>query len=140
MRCYGGFDGNCEEKYGEGGMECGGGIKADFEVESSGAYVASHLTKALTEQMKDFVPKNIEDLFYPNDEALTQISEMKDRVGSKLLQFGGMMEAKWGCNVTIACDESGKFSKSVVCGFEGHGATGMHITASEFGDEITTNE
>merc|ERR1712038_1033589 len=144
MRCSGGFEGDKEEMYGHGGMECEGGLNADFEVESSGKYIADRVTQTLTEQMKDFMPENIEELIYPSDETLMEITELGetgDGLDSVLVQFGGMIEAKWGCNVTVSYDkDDGKFSKKVACGFEGHGGKGIHVTGDYSSDEIVIDE
>eukprot|EP01083_Nonionella_stella_P216184 777416_1 len=135
MKCRGKFECDDEERSGKGGMECEGGLKADFEMDTSAKDIAHEVTQVLTEQMKDVIMPNhsnsIEDLLYPSKkdmEALMELDGFRSDIEgeedgvyhSRTVEFGGALEVKWGCNVTISGKyDDGEFSKKVECGFSG---------------------
>mmetsp|Transcript_3035 Transcript_3035/g.4471 ORF Transcript_3035/g.4471 Transcript_3035/m.4471 type:complete len:207 (+) Transcript_3035:120-740(+) len=150
MRCRGKFECDEEEKSGKGGMECEGGLKADFEMDTSAKDIAHEVTQVLTEQMKDVILPNhsnsIEDLLYPSKkdmEALMKMDDFRsdieeeDGVYSKTVEFGGALEVKWGCNVTISGKyDDGEFSKKVECGFSGGGGKGFKALKDVFVETV----
>eukprot|EP01083_Nonionella_stella_P109184 318118_1 len=79
MECRGKFE--CDEdKSGQVGIECDGGLKADFEIDTSAKHIAHGVTQVLTEQMKDVILPNhsnsIEDLLYPSKKNLEALMDM----------------------------------------------------------------
>eukprot|EP01083_Nonionella_stella_P121027 363380_1 len=80
MKCRGKFECDEEEKAGKGGMECEGGLKADFEMDTSAKDLAHKVTQVLTEQMKDVILPNqsnsIEDLLSPSKKDMEALMEL----------------------------------------------------------------
>lgn len=148
MKCRGKFECDDEEISGKGGMECEGGLKADFEMDTSAKDIAHEVTQVLTEQMKDVIMPNhsnsIDDLLYPSKkdmEALMELDGFRSDIEgeedgvyhSKTVEFGGALEVKWGCNVTISGKyDDGEFSKKVECGFSGGGGKGIKALKDAF--------
>ncbi len=133
------------------GGRCEGGMKAEFEAKATPADIANEVAQVLTGQMKEAMAmpnpspnpdgSTMEDLLYPSEEDMaTFIMELDDlEDGEKTMQFGGMFQAKWGCNVTIATTGErgdGALSKTVSCGFAKGGGKGRRSVAPDFFEEV----
>lgn len=133
------------------GRRCEGGMKAEFEGEATPENMANEVTQILTGQMKEAMAmpnpnpnpdgSSMEDLLYPSKEDMETLMMELDGLqdGEKTFQFGGIFEAKWGCNVTISGTgdrEDGTFTKTVECGFSRGGGKGRKSAGIDFFEAV----
>jgi len=154
MKCSGKFERHHSDTQeladGMRGRRCEGGMKAEFEGKATPADMANEVAQVLTDQMKEAMDMHnpslnhgstIEDLLYPSKEDMeTLMMELDDlEDGEKTMQFGGVFEAKWGCNVTVATTGErgdGTLSKTVSCGFSKGGGRGRRSAAADFFEAV----